>query len=868
MNAADIAAALDPQARREGAAWRARCPLCSRRTFTVRDGERGPLPWCWGGCSRLDLIRELRRRGLWRPTHAPQGARRSARADSRRSGCDTVTRRDSAVTRRDTRDGVTGGTTAGVPAVGTVEASGKPGEDGAGLTLAALAKAKRLPEDFLRGLGLHDTRYRGRPAVAIPYLDETGSEVARRFRLSLAGDQRFAWKTGARALPYGLQRLAEARRAGWVLIVEGESDCWTAWRHGLPALGLPGKAVWRSEWAASLAGLEVVIWQEPDAADFPLRLGNDLPEARVIVAPLGVKDLSEAHVLGRDVPALVAELRATAQPVADLLRVAADAETRRLKAAAAPVLAADDPLEHVAAALRAMGYGGDLTPALITYLCCTTRLLAMRPGAMPAHLLLVGPPSAGKSYTLQAVLRLLPAEAYHTIDAGSPRVLIYDDADLRHRVVVFSEADSLPAGEDNPAASAVRNLLQDHHLHYKVTVRDPESGEFTVRDIVKPGPSVLVTTAVRGLGGQLGTRVFTLPVPEDAAKIRQALRTQAELELHGGAAEPDAALVAYQAYLQRLAPIDVVVPFVLALAEAVGRSANATRILRDFARLNALIKAVALLRQAHRERDDAGRIVATLDDYAAVFALVGPMYEASLSGATEQMRAIVAAVHRLRSIGVDPVSYSAVAKEVGLHREQVKRLVRIAVAHDWLVNHAEGKHKPADLDVGEPLPERTGLPTPEELRGLTGPDTGPDGGDRHDRHALSQDVTVSQPDRWECNPASTPAGESHDGVHSRRLPCDSVTACDSGDTAADACTTPGCTRPLYRFTPAGAGVCLWHAVLDAADAQDGPRHVAGGVRVVQGRAGWRAFVQTATIEALEAALAWLDARQPPNPEPE
>jgi hypothetical protein len=700
------------------------------------------------------------------------------------------------VTRRDTRDGSRRGATPSASA----EDPGGTGEDGAGLTLAALAAAKRLPVDFLRGLGLHDTRYRGRPAVAIPYLDETGSEVARRFRLSLAGDQRFAWKAGARALPYGLQRLAEARRAGWVLIVEGESDCWTAWRHGLPALGLPGKAVWRSEWAASLAGLEVVIWQEPDAADFPLRLGNDLPEARVIVAPLGVKDLSEAHVLGRDVPALVAELRATAQPVADLLRVAADAETRRLKAAAAPVLAADDPLEHVAAALRAMGYGGDLTPALITYLCCTTRLLAMRPGAMPGHLLLVGPPSAGKSYTLQAVLRLLPAEAYHTIDAGSPRVLIYDDADLRHRVVVFSEADSLPAGEDNPAASAVRNLLQDHHLHYKVTVRDPESGEFTVRDIVKPGPSVLVTTAVRGLGGQLGTRVFTLPVPEDVEKIRHALRTQAELELHGGA-EPDAALVAYQAYLQRLAPIDVVAPFAPALAEAVGRSANATRILRDFARLLSLIKAVALLRHAHRERDDAGRIVATIADYATVFGLVGPMYDASLSGATEPVRAVVAAVAALAGSGVRPVTYNQVAERVGLHREQVRRLARIAIAHDWLVNRSDGRHKPADLDVGEPLPERAGLPTPEELRAWAGPDP--------DRHALSQDVTVSRGNRKEYIPIALNGAAAAEGGDIRRLVCDTVSRRDSDVTARDTRDGAAAVRDgaTARF-PAGAGADL------------------------------------------------------------
>jgi hypothetical protein len=606
---------------RPGASGPTHCPAHDDAHPSLTLAERdGRLLWrCHAGCSQDAVMAALRAGGLLpdrRPHH------RRARAHSHRFG----------------REGVKSNRAA----VKSNVKQGERGED-AGLTLTALAAAKKLPVDFLRQLGLHDTRSRGRPAVAIPYLDESGAEIARRYRLALAGDQRFVWQRGARARPYGLWRLGEARRAGWVLIVEGESDCWTAWYYGIPALGLPGKAVWRSEWAASLAGLAVFVWQEPDAEDFARRLGRDLPEAQVIAAPQGLKDLADAHVQGRDVTALVAALRATARPVADLQRVQRDAELAALETAAAPVLAADDPLRLVAAALRAMGYGGDLTPAIITYLCCTTRLLAMRPGAMPAHLLLVGPPAAGKSYTLQAVLRLLPAEAYHTIDAGSPRVLIYDDADLRHRVVVFGEVDSLPAGEDNPAASAVRNLLQDHRLHYKVAVRDPESGAFTVKAIAKPGPSVLVTTAVRGLGGQLGTRVFTLPVPEDADQIRQALKAQAVLELHGGA-EPDQALVAFQAYLQRLAPIDVVVPFVPVLAEAVGRSANATRILRDFARLLALVKAVALLRQAHRERNAAGRIVATVADYAAVFDLVGAMYSAGLSGASEPVRAVVAAV--------------------------------------------------------------------------------------------------------------------------------------------------------------------------------------------------------------------------------
>jgi putative DNA primase/helicase len=64
MTAADIAHALGG-ARREGRAWRCRCPLHNGRSLTLRDGDGGcVLVKCWGGCDRRDVLAELRRRGL------------------------------------------------------------------------------------------------------------------------------------------------------------------------------------------------------------------------------------------------------------------------------------------------------------------------------------------------------------------------------------------------------------------------------------------------------------------------------------------------------------------------------------------------------------------------------------------------------------------------------------------------------------------------------------------------------------------------------------------------------------------------------------------------------------------------------------
>jgi hypothetical protein len=161
-----------------------------------------------------------------------------------------------------------------------------------------------LPEAFLRELGLVDFRYRGTPAVRIPYFLEDGSDGPVRFRLRLEkgpeGDERFKWKTGSKAIPYGLWRLDRARAHGYIVLVEGESDAQTLWFHDYPALGVPGANTWRDDWTVFLDGFPVVYAVvEPDRGGKALR-------ARLAASPLcdrlhffsltPHKDVSELHL--------------------------------------------------------------------------------------------------------------------------------------------------------------------------------------------------------------------------------------------------------------------------------------------------------------------------------------------------------------------------------------------------------------------------------------------------------------------------------------------------------------------------------------------------------------------------------------------
>jgi putative DNA primase/helicase len=144
-----------------------------------------------------------------------------------------------------------------------------------GCTLEAYAASKDLPLKFLTSddVALEDgtcyVRALGTevPAVEIPYADQDGEQLATRYRISPGGDDKFRWERGSKTTLYGLHKLEEAHEAGYVLLVEGESDCHTAWYRGLPAVGVPGVDNWRDEWAERLNGIpKIFVVVEPDEA--------------------------------------------------------------------------------------------------------------------------------------------------------------------------------------------------------------------------------------------------------------------------------------------------------------------------------------------------------------------------------------------------------------------------------------------------------------------------------------------------------------------------------------------------------------------------------------------------------------------------
>jgi hypothetical protein len=173
---------------------------------------------------------------------------------------------------------------------------------GAALTVETLSSVKKLPGDFLRGLGVRDGMGKDAGKVLIDYRDENGDVVTTRKRSSLA--QRPYWAKGVEAVAYGRERLTAAAVSGYLVLVEGESDSWTLWHHRQPALGIPGAEctkVLETQHVAPFRTLYAVEEADKAGPDFiegiRKRLGvlgwsGDLR----VVRDFGAKDVSELYL--------------------------------------------------------------------------------------------------------------------------------------------------------------------------------------------------------------------------------------------------------------------------------------------------------------------------------------------------------------------------------------------------------------------------------------------------------------------------------------------------------------------------------------------------------------------------------------------
>jgi hypothetical protein len=584
-----------------------------------------------------------------------------------------------------------------------------------GCTLDQYAQAKRLPVEFLRSLGLSDITYLRSPAVRIPYLTEDGTEDAVRFRIALDGADKHRWKSGTKAKGklYGLSRISAARELGYTLLGEGESDCQSSWLYGYPALGLPGAAMWKEPLnAPQLDGLDAIyVLIEPDKGGEAMLhwLGGSAIRERVrLVRLAGAKDLSELHL--QDPEHFAERLEAALQsatPWAEHERVAAELRRRAAWKACEHLAREPNILDTFKATLPSVGLVGEEKAAELLYLALTSRLFGR-----PTSAVVKGPSAGGKSFTVETVLRFFPDEAYYALTGMSEKALAYSSEPLVHRHLVLYEAAGL--GEEF-ADYILRSLLSEGRLRYETVEKTAGGLEAVLIEREGPTGLILTTTAI-SLHPENETRLLAINVSDTATQTREVLLALADEDGRDGEDEILAPWLALQGWLAS-GPSDVSVPFARTLAELVPPAA--VRLRRDFGALLNLIRAHALLHQRNRGRDTAGRIVATIEDYATVYELVAEIISGGVEATVPaSIRETVEAVRDLQAKhDGEPVSVRALGVRLGIDRSAASRRYGTARARGYLKNLESKRGLPARIVLGEPLPDDIEiLPPPDRLR--------------------------------------------------------------------------------------------------------------------------------------------------------
>ena len=670
---------------KSGDGWTAQCPGHSDKhnSLSVDEGDDGRiLIRCHAGCSPKQVTAAL---GLNLQNLFPEMVNLNGK--NRQIGRDMVIPR------------------------GIIATMQPPCEEGC--TLIKYAEAKRLPIEFLRECSLKDVTYAGKPAVRIPYFDENGIEGAIRFRVAMHktedGDQRFRWGKGSKLLLYGLDRINFARQAGYVVLVEGESDCHTLWFHKIPALGLPGANNWNEQRDAPLLeGIATIyIINEGDNGGQAIRkwLSVSCVRDRVRLMRLdNVKDPSDLYCA--DPSAFLdkwSKALKKAIPWPEVKHVEAEAEKEGAWNKCAELASKPSILDYFAMTLKSCGVAGEARIAKVVYLSVTSRLLDH-----PVSLAIKGPSSGGKSFVTEKTLSFFPERAYYALSAMSERALAYSVEPLSHRMLVIYEAAGI-RGEF--VTYLVRSLLSEGCVRYE-TVKKTKDG-LKPRLIQREGPiGLIVTTTSVSLHPENETRLLSLTVTDTPEQTRSILMALADETVNQPDLEPWHSL---QTWLEH-AEHRVFIPFARALAEKI--PPVATRLRRDFRTFLNLIRANTVLHQAQRERDERGRITASLEDYKVVWELVADLMSECLDvTVSPTLRETVDVVRRLTDRNQETTTNCRmVAGELKLDKSSALRRVRVAIEKGYVRNLEDRKGHEAKLVCGEPLPaELTILPRPEDL---------------------------------------------------------------------------------------------------------------------------------------------------------
>jgi hypothetical protein len=307
-------------------------------------------------------------------------------------------------------------------------------------------------------------------------------------------------------------------------------------------------------------------------------------------------------------------------------------------------------VERIDRDIQAMGVAGERQLGRTLYLAGTSRLLPR-----PLAALVRGPSSSGKSYVIERVAALFPPEAVLVATAMTPQALYYMELGmLRHRWVIAGERSRSTEDEVADATKALREMISAGRLSKLIPVKS--DGGMTTVLLEQEGPIAYAESTTRErIFDEDENRLLSVYTDEQPEQTRRIISRLAKDAAATGVAVDDRAVAELHHAAQRLLRRrEVVIPFAEQLGEMISEERVEAR--RAFPHLLSMIRASALLHQYQRQQDDAGRVIATGEDYRIARALMlGPLTRLLGSGVSQAARRFL---ERLEKVWGDDSSFS------------------------------------------------------------------------------------------------------------------------------------------------------------------------------------------------------------------
>jgi len=338
---------------------------------------------------------------------------------------------------------------------------------------------------------------------------------------------------------------------------------------------------------------------------------------------------------------------------------------------------------YVSDAMKARGVvgEGDERVVQLEVLSGASAQLAPLPNGKPAgtSMMLTGPSGRGKNFTVDCAVTHFPEDWYLAFEVASSQAFYYaveqNPAFLKHKFLYPNEAEAV-----DMVVEFLRPMLSQGRARKFVTNKDGDGkNAFQEIDVEGPITGVIPTTRNK-LNDELQTRLLLTELEDFEGRIRQHSRALSALLSPEWRPSEDAGVrERWRAALRSLTGVRrVVVGF--DLSEFHFDNKEVSHGARLWGNFIGLMLTHAWLEQRNREirelRDGTRAVVATAEDYAAVYEIFKATSRRSVVNLSDTHQSIVQAVYDLAQTSQFPddgFSTRAVAEEAGVSKGTVSK---------------------------------------------------------------------------------------------------------------------------------------------------------------------------------------------------